>query len=270
MKRLKNLFKRITGISTPLGGISWAPASDNTHNKTSSHGSDTEEFIHSQKKSQPETYDELAEQIENAPYSIHLASDSDIKWISQKGTQIYSNSDVLPEKVKLSWRKKCPSGFYAIKDRTKHLIGSVELLPIKKSRMLDMINGDISEKDIKGDDLYSAEELDKVECIYIENVIMLTRNNSINGWAFYQCLPMFKKIIAKIVKNTSLVTVYAMPVNEILADRKATSEKLLKKFGFVNANKSTKQGYHIYQISANDLLCNIDNYCRNKRFSIEV
>jgi hypothetical protein len=217
--------------------------------------------------------EEMAELFRGGLYTINPAGEEDIHWIAGKAGKLYGSNDAIPVKVKLSWFRKNPNGFWAIKNHTGMPIGSCELLPLKKPVIDKIIEGSIrKEEKISPDDIYSPQEIEEADHVYIENVMSLREDRTPNPFAVMVCMMEFPRIIEHLGVSPANAKIYAMPIKEFHTARgicQSTSEGLLQRLGFWKITKVTEQEYPFYCAELDKVLSSSAFY-RDKYGSREV
>ncbi len=207
---------------------------------------------------------DAVERIKYGSYKIEPANENDIDWIANKCSQIYKKDDdesapeiALPKQIKLSWFKKNPKAFWIIKRPNGNKCGSFEILPLKRFTLDRMISGEIEEREITPDDIYSPQNTARADSLYLENVMVLNDDNTANDRAFTDLLMKIPDIFRFMKLHCNNIIIYAMPIKEYrtaYGKCLSKSERLLQELGFSKVAEATKQGFPFYYAELEEIL----------------
>jgi len=191
-----------------------------------------------------------------APYRTKKCKRADIDWIAATATELYGRRDAVPLSTKLSWFGKNPKGFWVLQDHNGTRVGSLELLPIKESTLLKIMNRTLAEKDKTPDDIVSKDYTGTVNIIYIENIMSVNTDNEPCVWGFKEILSHLEDCLLAFNTASHSTRLYAMPIPSFKSKhgkRVSHSERLLRAVGFNVVVRKTKQGYPLYAATLGDV-----------------
>lgn len=192
-------------------------------------------------------------------YQIVQATAEEIDWIAQLETQVYSSADAVPKHVLMEWYKSNPTGFSVIKMQNGQKVGHIDLLPLRPSTFQTFLEGNIVERDIRGDSLFSQDEKHLIKDLYVESIIVLPPKGYSNAPAILCVLTNFKSLVSRISNTTNIENVYAIAASK-------SGERLLRRLGFdvIKPSQSRKDKHDVFSAKFVELVSNITTICGAK------
>lgn len=189
-------------------------------------------------------------------YQIVQATAEEIDWIAQLQTQVYSSADAVPKHVLMEWYKSNPTGFSIIKMQNGQKVGHIDLLPLRPSTFQTFLEGNIVERDIRGDSLFSQNEKHLIKDLYVESIIVLPPKGYSNAPAILSVLTNFKSLVSRISNTANIENVYAIAASK-------SGERLLRKLGFdiIKPSQSRKDKHDVFSAKFAELVSNITTIC---------
>ena len=196
-------------------------------------------------------------------YHISPATYEEVDWIARQEEEVYLSGDAIPKHVLSEWYNANPEGFSVIKMPNGQKIGHIDLLPVRPNTLATFIEGNIVEKDIRGDSLYSPQERSQIKNLYVESIAVVPPKRFSNAPAVLCVLTNFGDLVARVCDLDTVENVYA-----IAASR--SGEALLRRLGFdqIRPAQGRKDQHDLYRVAFADLAKNITTIC-GRRFPEE-
>jgi len=158
-------------------------------------------------------------------YRTVQASSKEIDWIADLERQVYTHEDAVPKHILKEWYKSNPTGFSVIRMTNSQKIGHIDILPIRPTTLNTFVEGNIVERDIRGDSLYAPGDRESIRDIYVESIIVLPPKGFSKVPAMLSVLKSFNGLVERICDPTRLDNVYAIAAS-------TSGERLLRRLGF--------------------------------------
>ncbi len=173
-------------------------------------------------------------------YKIEQAASEDIRWIAKFEAEMYSAEDAVPEDILRDWYSQNPTGFSTIKYKGK-MIGHVDLLPLRSSVLGRFMDGDITEREIRGSDLFSAGEPELIRTIYVESVALAASNGLTRALAVKHVLLNWMDMISRVGDPRRIENIFAVAAT-------SSGKRFLKALGFsiVSQAQDRKDQHDLY------------------------
>lgn len=201
------------------------------------------------------------EQLEDicTGYQIAQASSEEIDWIARLEAQVYPPDDAIPKRVLMEWYDKNPDGFSVIRMQNGQKVGHIDILPLRPATEKAFLQGDIVEKDIRGDSLYAPSERDLIGNLYVESIIVLPPKGYSKAPAILCVLTNFVGLIERICKPDLVNNIYA-----IAASR--SGDRLLRRLGFdpIGSSDGRMDHHDLFAIKFSELRKNIAAICGSR------
>lgn len=166
---------------------------------------------------------------EATAYIIDPATPEDIEWIAQLEAEVYSRTDAIPVQILREWYKANPSGFFVIrmKDNSSsgRRIGHLDILPLRPQTLRQFLDGEIVERDIRGDCLYPIAEKDSITDLYVESIIIRPLKGYSGATAITCLLSNFLPIAKNMCNIHNIKHVYAISASD-------SGTRLMQHLGF--------------------------------------
>jgi len=190
----------------------------------------------------------LPEQEEIESLDIHRAELDDLQWISNLEKSVYKRPDDQMPFTKLKeWYGKNPNCFWIIKADGER-IGNMYLLPVIPSTMERLRLGEVLEKEITAQDIYSPKQIDSIKSLYISSLVAKRDK------------PISRRVAAKFLKNLPKISrCLSDPLKlEAVYSLSASPEgfKLLNNYGFTEICRAEirKDKHSMYSVHFRDLV----------------
>jgi hypothetical protein len=102
---------------------------------------------------------------------------NDIAKIFNFAQNRYGDCPLNGPEIKIPWWEKNNNIFYILHDEFDNVVANINLLPLKHEAYNRIALGQIEEKDITPEDLYSSYEKEKVKHIYVEGLTCLSKRD---------------------------------------------------------------------------------------------
>ncbi|HUU27532.1 MAG TPA: hypothetical protein VM123_06950 [archaeon] len=121
--------------------------------------------------------------------------------------------------------------------------------------MTRFLNGEIIEREIRGDSLYSPQESEGISSLYIESFVALSECDKGNPLTAYKCIMNTPELIRRICTPSQVKSIYAIGASE-------SGIKLMLDLGFdhIEYSKRRKDGHKVYCVCFFALSKNIATY----------
>src|SRR5450432_1203879 len=106
------------------------------------------------------------------------ATRDDVEWAADLAKRIYRGNDIIPKDLMLEWYDKNPTGFFVIQSTDGERVGNLDLLPVKPATLNRFIRGEITERNITGDCLYSPAEAGEIRDLYVESFVSILESEA--------------------------------------------------------------------------------------------
>ncbi len=198
------------------------------------------------------------EQIEDicAGYHVAPAKSEEMDWIARLEAEVYSAEDAVPKHVLKEWYNSNPTGFNIIRMTNGQKIGHIDILPLRPASLRTFLEGNIVEKDIRGDSLYSEAERHLIRDLYVESIIVLPPKGYSNAPAILCVLTNFAGLMERICDTSNVENVYAIAASK-------SGELLLTRLGFDAITPAENRADHhdFFAASFAELAKNISMLC---------
>jgi hypothetical protein len=193
--------------------------------------------------------------VKPAGCAVTPAGQEDIRWIAQLEAEFYSEEDAIPEHVLQGWYGVNPDGFFIIRGKNGERVGHLDILPIRPRTLNGFLDGQILERDIPGDGLYTPKQKEQVQHLYIESLILLPQKE-ISASALRCVLSHLPQIIGAVCNPGKLQQVYAMPVSK-------RGKRLAESLGFqVRCHHESRKDHHdVFVSEFADVLAHAAQWC---------
>ena len=175
-------------------------------------------------------------------YKIEATTLDEIGLIAKLEAEMYSPGDAVPEDILRDWYSQNPNGFSTIKHKGQ-VIGHVDLLPLKSNILERFMDGVITEQEIRGSDLFSAEELELVRTIYVESVALVGSNGLTRALAVKHVLLNAIDLISRLGDPRRIENIFAVAAT-------SNGKRFLKALGFsiVSRAQDRRDQHDLYAI----------------------
>jgi hypothetical protein len=127
------------------------------------------------------------------------ATRDELAWIAELEATHYAELAISLEII-AHWYDANPHGFFVLRDGDVR-VGHLTLLPVRRASMQKLLDGAMSEAELRADDLFPPVEREHVRDVYLESIVAETR--------FNDCAAAFRALIAAIAPNAEML--YAFP-----------------------------------------------------------
>jgi hypothetical protein len=158
-------------------------------------------------------------------FRVEPATNGDIAWIAELEAAVYSKSDAVPEQTLREWFSVNPTGFSIVRDPSGKAIGHLDILPLRPVTMEAFCKGNIVEREIRGDSLYTPTDRSSITTLYVESVILVPEKPMMKGPALLCLLDNLGAILDRIADAKTVEKLYAIAAT-------TAGENLLKKLSF--------------------------------------
>ena len=192
-------------------------------------------------------------EIDSMKYQIDQAKEDDLDWFSTIEREAYG-LDAVPLELLRSWYKKNPAGFFIIKTENGQKVGHIDMLPLRSADLNLLLEGEIIERDINADAVFTVAERSQIRDLYIESVIISTSKDLTKASILRHLLAEFEVLVSKICDPTNLNNIYAMAAT-------FAGRKLMKDLGFeiIKDGSDRLDGHPFYKANYNNVIAIINN-----------
>ncbi|MEA2560471.1 MAG: hypothetical protein QOH06_1975 [Acidobacteriota bacterium] len=174
----------------------------------------------------------------SASYSVEPATSDEVHWVATLEASVYPPQDAIPEAILREWYNANPNAFFIIRSRSGELVGHLDVLPLRPATMQAFLAGDIVERQIRGDSLYSVAEKGKVRDVYVESIVLApSQGASSVSAALLSVLGRFGSVLERVCDLENLEHVYAIAAS-------SKGEKLMKGLGFAEMKAADSRADH--------------------------
>jgi hypothetical protein len=201
----------------------------------------------------------MAKCVESDRYRIDSALPEEVGWIAQIERDSYSTEDAIPESKLREWYNRNPNGFFILKTANEEKIGHVDVLPLRAPALQSFINGDLVERDLCGDDLYSPSEKQRVRDLYVESVAIVLPPNHSEAFAALFLICNFSRIADRVCNPAMVQNVYAIAAT-------AEGNNFLKTLGFriLREAESRIDRHNLFSVSFSQLAMHVSRICKRR------
>lgn len=157
-------------------------------------------------------------------YRVEPATPEDVGWIARLEAEVYSPSDAVPERVLRDWYGANPDGFSVVK---KHglKVGHLDLLPLRPEPLRRFLDGIISERDIRGGELYPPAERGEIRDLYVESLAFSSLPGHSSAPLVSFLLSNFNALVQRLCDPAQVGNLYAVAAS-------GAGESLMRRLGF--------------------------------------
>lgn len=181
-------------------------------------------------------------------YRLVPATAEDLFWIAGKEVDVYGHNpaDVMPLKLLQSWYGKNPSCFWMIVRGDAERIGNIYVFPLKPDVMDRLIGGEMMERDIKAEDIYSQRESAMITSLHVVSLVCQGSSRAV-----LMCLRNFPQIVQTICNPRQISRIYALSAS-------LRGDALIRHTGFKEIRSAAERsdGHPCYAISYSDFINN--------------
>lgn len=177
----------------------------------------------------------------NAAYSVEQATRDEIAWIAKLEASVYSTDDAIPERLLREWYSVNPAGFSLVKAAGGHPVGHLDILPLRSATLEALLRGDIVEREIRGDSLYSPRDRSLIKQLYVESIILLPSKRLAKAAAIMSVLANIPSIVERVADLNTVERIYAIAATP-------AGEKLMRRLGFdlLSAGERRKDRHNLF------------------------
>lgn len=188
-------------------------------------------------------------------FRIEPATDADIPWIAGLEAAAYAKSDAIPERTLREWFAVNPSGFSIVRDPHGNAIGHLDILPLRPATLDAFRKGDIVERDIGGDALYSPTERGSITDLYVESIVLKPQRAVTKGSALLFVLGALGSIVERVADPKTVERLYAIAAT-------SAGEKLIRKLGFEpeSVAERRRDSHPLFVVRAPDLAARVASF----------
>ena len=189
--------------------------------------------------------------------TVEPATAQDVDWTVGLRAWAYPAGDALPKRLLKEWYRFNPNGFFVIRDENGSRVGHLDLLSLKPGTLDLLLEGEISEKEIRGDSLYRPEERGRIDNLYVEGIIIRVSKGR-TGTAPLRCiLSNWETITRTVADPENVKAVYAVAASK-------SGQSLVKGLGFELQQDREKRAdkHDLYVARPATISKNIAKYCR--------
>jgi hypothetical protein len=158
-------------------------------------------------------------------YIVEQATSEEIGWVAKLEASVYSTRDAVPEVVLREWFASNPTGFSVVKTAAGDPAGHLDILPLRPGTLEQFLAGQIVEREIRGDSLYSPKDRESIKHLYVESVILCPPKGRSTAAAMLAVLLETGQMIERVADWHSVEAIFAIAAT-------APGEGLLRKLGF--------------------------------------
>ncbi len=183
--------------------------------------------------------------------NIYSASIDDIEWIAQLEAELFTGKDVIPVEQLMEWYKINQTGFFIFKTEDGKRIGHIDILPLRPQIIESILIGELIEREIKGEYLYTPNEKSLIKNLYIE-CVAIKPTGRIRAIALQAFLSGFGAIVGNICPVDNIEKIFAVAATK-------QGEQFMKNFGFtcVQEEAKRKDGHRLFVGDMKTLLLRI-------------
>lgn len=194
-----------------------------------------------------------------ATFTISPAAEEDIRWAASTARCVYSGLDIISAERMLEWFEANPTGFFIIKDGEGHRCGNFDSLPLRPDALARFLRGELIEREMRGDSLFRPYESNRIDCLYIESFVFLTKDGRGNPLAAYRCMMSLPDLVRGVCAPPQIKKLYAIGASQ-------SGIRLMKHLGFEKMEYSNvrRDGHQVFSVSFPALVKNIAIHARGK------
>lgn len=104
-------------------------------------------------------------------YQLRPAREEDVSWAADLGERVYGGLDVIPEATMLGWFAANPNAFFTFWHGEER-IGNFDILPLRPAVMQRFVSGDLLERDIQSQDIFTPAESHAIRDLHWESIVV--------------------------------------------------------------------------------------------------
>jgi hypothetical protein len=187
-----------------------------------------------------------------APYRIRIATASDLPWIFQAARTVYHGNDVIPENTMREWFARNPHIIHVVEGPAGNIVGNIDVLPLRPRAWKRFCGGSMLERDLRGDDIFSIKERDRVTVLYVESFVSLSSHGKAIPMAVASTIANFVSITRSVANPERVRSVFALAAS-------SGGSRLLLHLGFTRVcdARTRTDGHHMYGVHFPTLAANI-------------
>ncbi len=192
-------------------------------------------------------------------YTVTQATSEEVTRIAELEASVYSAEDAIPERLLREWFSANPSGFSVVKTADGRLIGHLDILPLRPKTLETFLKGDITEHEIRGDSLYTAEDRGLITRLYVESIILCPPKPLSNAVAIVSILSNVTEIVQRVADLSKVEWIYAIAASD-------AGEAMMRDLGFElhSEGERRRDGHNMFAAQPTVLARNIMAICGRK------
>jgi len=193
------------------------------------------------------------------PYRVVQATPDEIGWIARLEESIYSGADAIPEPLLREWYSANDTGFSIVKAADGRPVGHLDILPLRPKTMELFLKGEIVEREIRGDSLYSPKQRRSIRHLYIESIILSQPKGLTNAAALVHVLSNIALIVERVADLPRVERIYAMAAS-------TPGEDFMRDLGFEMHTDGgrRKDGHDLFAVQPAVIARNVLRLCGEK------
>ncbi|MGE5411517.1 MAG: hypothetical protein ACM3MI_11210 [Clostridiales bacterium] len=142
------------------------------------------------------------------------ANEEDILWVSKLESSVYSINDAVPLSILKGWYRTNPKGFYIAIDSHKNRVGHIDILPVKPIPLKNFLAGNITEQEIKPEDIYTPNQKEFITNLYIESLALKIPENILRAKALLSIISEIQEAIRGLCEKERISSLYAISASK--------------------------------------------------------
>lgn len=177
----------------------------------------------------------------SAAYRVEQATSEEVGWIAVLEASVYSTEDAIPERLLREWFSMNHTGFSIVKTADGQPIGHLDILPLRPATLDAFLKGDIVEREIRGDSLYSVDDRRLIKHLYVESIILRPPKPLSNAVAIMSVLSNISSIVERVADLQTAERIYAIAATP-------SGERVMRRLGFelLSAGDRRKDGHNLF------------------------
>ncbi len=198
-------------------------------------------------------------------YTIEPATPDEVEWVAELEAEVYPPEDAVPAHVLKEWYGCNPTGFSIVRMGNGQKIGHIDILPVKPATLGVFLDGNIVERDIRGDSLFAPNESDRIKDLYVESIIVLPPKGLSNAPAILCLLSRFIPLVRRMCDPSKIENIYAIAAS-------ASGESLLRRLGFdeLKRGQNRRDQHDVFAAKFDHLAANIAAICGDRLKDLEL